>query len=66
MSAQITQPVPRRAGEPSLDSGFIRGTGMAVPDRIVTNADLEKLVDTTDEWIRTRSGIRERRMCEEG
>jgi 3-oxoacyl-[acyl-carrier-protein] synthase III len=39
---------------------------MAVPDRVVTNADLEKIVDTTDEWIRTRSGIRERRMCEEG
>lgn len=45
---------------------FIRATGMAVPDRVVTNADLEKLVDTSDEWIRTRSGIRERRMCEEG
>ncbi|MGH7550195.1 MAG: beta-ketoacyl-ACP synthase III [Gemmatimonadota bacterium] len=66
MSAQITKPAPRRAGEPSLDSGFIRGTGMAVPNRIVTNADLEKIVHTTDEWIRTRSGIRERRMCEEG
>lgn len=66
MSAQIAQPAPRRAVEPSLDSGFIRGTGMGVPDRIVTNADLEKVVDTTDEWIRTRSGIRERRMCEEG
>ncbi len=66
MSAQITQPTPRGAVESSLDSGFVRGTGMAVPDRVVTNADLEKIVDTTDEWIRTRSGIRERRMCEEG
>ena len=66
MSAQITHPGPQSAVEPSLDSGFIRGTGMAVPDRVVTNADLEKVVDTTDEWIRTRSGIRERRMCEEG
>ena len=46
--------------------GFIRSTGMAVPEKVVTNADLEKVVDTTDEWIRTRSGIRERRMCAEG
>ncbi|MDH3404268.1 MAG: ketoacyl-ACP synthase III, partial [Acidobacteriota bacterium] len=41
----------------------IVGTGMAVPERVVTNADLEKLVDTTDEWIVTRTGIRERRMA---
>jgi 3-oxoacyl-[acyl-carrier-protein] synthase-3 len=34
-----------------------------VPDRILTNADLEKMVDTTDEWIVTRSGIRERRIA---
>jgi 3-oxoacyl-[acyl-carrier-protein] synthase-3 len=36
---------------------------MSVPDRIVTNADLEKIVDTSDEWIRTRTGIRERRIA---
>ncbi len=41
----------------------IVGTGMAVPDGVLTNADLEKLVDTTDEWILTRTGIRERRMA---
>jgi len=40
----------------------IAGTGMAVPDRVLTNADLEEMVDTTDEWILTRTGIRERRM----
>jgi len=39
------------------------GTGSYVPDRILTNADLEKIVDTTDEWILTRSGIRERRIA---
>ena len=37
----------------------IVGTGSYVPDRVLTNADLEKLVDTTDEWITTRSGIKE-------
>jgi 3-oxoacyl-[acyl-carrier-protein] synthase-3 len=37
---------------------------MAVPDKILTNADLEKMVDTTDEWIVTRTGIRERRIAE--
>lgn len=36
---------------------------MAVPDRVLSNADLEKMVDTTDEWILTRTGIRERRMA---
>ncbi len=46
--------------------GFIRGTGLAVPDRVLTNAELEKMVDTSDEWIRTRSGIRERRICADG
>jgi 3-oxoacyl-[acyl-carrier-protein] synthase-3 len=66
MRAQTTQPAAQGAVGPALEAGFIRGTGMAVPDRVVTNADLEKIVDTTDEWIRTRSGIRERRMCEEG
>ena len=44
----------------------IRGTGSALPARIMTNADFEKFLDTSDEWIRTRSGIRERRICEKG
>ncbi|MGE5092738.1 MAG: 3-oxoacyl-ACP synthase III family protein [Bacillota bacterium] len=42
------------------------GTGMAVPDRVVTNDDLSRLMDTTDEWIRTRTGIQERRWVREG
>lgn len=41
----------------------IIGTGSYVPERILTNADLEKMVDTNDEWIRTRTGIRERRIA---
>ncbi|BCX49148.1 3-oxoacyl-[acyl-carrier-protein] synthase 3 [Haloferula helveola] len=44
----------------------IAGTGSYVPEKVLTNADLEKLVDTTDEWIVTRTGIRERRMAAEG
>jgi len=42
------------------------GTGFAVPDRVVTNDELSKLMDTTDEWIRTRTGIQERHWVTEG
>ncbi|HXJ70078.1 MAG TPA: beta-ketoacyl-ACP synthase 3, partial [Verrucomicrobiae bacterium] len=41
----------------------ITGTGMYVPERVLTNHDLEKLVETTDEWIVERTGIRERRIA---
>ncbi|MBU5636634.1 ketoacyl-ACP synthase III [Geomonas sp. Red69] len=44
----------------------ITGTGSAVPEKVLTNFDLEKMVDTTDEWIVTRTGIRERRIASEG
>jgi 3-oxoacyl-[acyl-carrier-protein] synthase-3 len=44
-------------------SAIITGTGMSVPSRVMTNHDLEKLVDTSDEWIQTRTGIRERRIA---
>ncbi|MBM7571525.1 beta-ketoacyl-ACP synthase III [Aquibacillus albus] len=47
-----------------MNAGII-GTGHYVPDKIVTNADLEKIVDTNDEWIRTRTGIEERRIADE-
>lgn len=40
----------------------ISGSGFYVPDKILTNADLEKIVETTDEWIVSRSGIRERHV----
>ncbi len=43
----------------------IVGTGMYVPERVVTNADLMTMMDTSDEWIRQRSGIRERRFAAE-
>ncbi|GAB6061315.1 beta-ketoacyl-ACP synthase III [Deferrisoma palaeochoriense] len=44
----------------------VLGTGRCLPDRVVTNHDLEARVDTSDEWIRTRTGIRERRIAPEG
>lgn len=45
---------------------YIRTSGMYVPDRVVTNHDLAKIFDTSDEWIVQRSGIRERRFVEPG
>ena len=44
----------------------IAGTGSYLPEKILTNADLEKLVDTSDEWIRSRTGIRQRHVAAEG
>ncbi len=45
---------------------IITGTGRSLPQRIVTNDDLEKIVETSDEWITTRTGIRERHHAVEG
>lgn len=44
----------------------IAGTGSYLPEKILTNADLEKMVDTTDEWIRERTGIERRHIAAEG
>jgi 3-oxoacyl-[acyl-carrier-protein] synthase-3 len=44
----------------------IMGWGMAVPPRVLTNAELERMVETSDEWIRARTGIRERRIVGPG
>ncbi len=44
----------------------IVGTGSALPSRVLTNRDLERMVETSDDWIRTRTGIRERRIAAEG
>lgn len=41
----------------------VTGCGMYVPDQVLTNHDLEKRVETSDEWIVTRTGIRERRIA---
>ncbi|MGE7931929.1 beta-ketoacyl-ACP synthase III [Viridibacillus arvi] len=45
-----------------MNAGII-GLGRCIPNRVVTNADLEKMMDTSDEWIRTRTGIEERRIA---
>lgn len=59
--------------EPSAGVGMseriysrIAGTGSYLPEKVVTNDDLAKVVDTSDEWIRTRTGIRERRVAADG
>ena len=58
--------IPRtRSRQPSRAVSII-GTGSYVPERILTNADLEKIVETTDEWITTRTGIKERRVAARG
>lgn len=44
----------------------ITGTGASVPERVLSNFDLEKIIDTSDEWIVTRTGIRERRIAADG
>ncbi|HXF60839.1 MAG TPA: beta-ketoacyl-ACP synthase III [Caldilineaceae bacterium] len=60
-------PGPASAGEPETGSGRryaqIIGWGYAVPEKVITNHDLEQIVDTSDEWIRTRTGIEERRVA---
>ncbi|HSJ25793.1 MAG TPA: beta-ketoacyl-ACP synthase 3, partial [Longimicrobiales bacterium] len=51
-----------KAREPIVE---IIATGRYLPERVMTNADLEKLVDTSDEWIRERTGISERRIADD-
>ncbi|GLI34576.1 beta-ketoacyl-ACP synthase III [Desulforhabdus amnigena] len=50
----------------SVRTAYIRSVGRFLPERRLTNSDLEKMVDTSDEWIVTRTGIRERRILEPG
>ncbi len=51
---------------PAIEQSVIRGLGFYVPERTLTNHDLEKFVDTSDEWITTRTGIKERHLVSEG
>jgi 3-oxoacyl-[acyl-carrier-protein] synthase III len=57
---------PRTRTQQPKRTVSIVGTGSYVPERVLTNADLERLIDTSDEWIITRTGIRERRMAADG
>jgi 3-oxoacyl-[acyl-carrier-protein] synthase-3 len=50
----------------ALHAVAFAGTGAALPEKVVTNADLARLVETDDEWIASRTGIRERRVVERG
>jgi 3-oxoacyl-[acyl-carrier-protein] synthase III len=58
----MRSPQPRRSVK-SRRTVSIIATGSYVPERVLTNGDLERIVDTTDEWIRTRTGISERRIA---
>lgn len=62
MRSPIHQPTP----SVSTRSVSITGTGSYVPEKILSNADLERMVETSDEWILTRTGIRERRVAAAG
>jgi len=65
----MTETAGRKAG--NLPSGvsrpkaFFAGTGASLPSRVLTNLELERMVDTSDEWITTRTGIKERRIAGE-
>src|SRR3984957_11024787 len=65
-SKSIMRMSPRqhRSNKPPRTVSII-GTGSYVPERILTNQDLKNMVDETDQWIRTRTGIRERRIAME-
>ncbi|PYJ47579.1 MAG: 3-oxoacyl-ACP synthase, partial [Verrucomicrobia bacterium] len=54
-----------RSNKP-LRTASIIGTGSYVPEKILTNDDLSQIVDTSDEWIITRTGIKERRIAAKG
>ncbi len=58
--------IERLRRERKLRPVVIAGTGRFLPERILTNHDLEEMVETSDEWIVTRTGIRERRIAGEG
>ncbi|MGB6382430.1 MAG: beta-ketoacyl-ACP synthase III, partial [Syntrophobacteria bacterium] len=49
-----------------MNRSIILGTGSAVPKKILTNQDLESMVDTSDEWISSRTGVKQRHIAEDG
>ena len=59
-------PAAARARRSAARRIGITGVGLGLPSKVLTNADLERMVDTSDEWIRTRTGIRERRVAPPG
>lgn len=57
--------MPQPSTQPFCTCSIV-GTGSYVPERVLTNDDLSKIVETSDEWITTRTGIKERRIAAEG
>jgi 3-oxoacyl-[acyl-carrier-protein] synthase-3 len=62
----MSPPVPRTRTQQPKRTVSIIGTGSYVPERVMTNQEIEKLVETSDEWITSRTGIKERRIAAEG
>jgi 3-oxoacyl-[acyl-carrier-protein] synthase-3 len=62
----MSQPVPRTRTQQPKRTVSIIGTGSYLPERVMTNQDIEKLVETSDDWITTRTGIKERHIAAEG
>lgn len=62
----MSQPQPRTRPKQTNRTVSIIGTGSYVPERVLSNVEMEKIVETTDEWITSRTGIRERRIAAEG
>jgi 3-oxoacyl-[acyl-carrier-protein] synthase-3 len=62
----MSHPEPQPRPQKGKRTVSIIGTGSYLPERVLSNADLEKSVETTDEWIVSRTGIRERRIAAEG
>ncbi len=63
-SGTLTRPSIESPAKPMTQTrARIIGTGKSLPSKVITNADLEKMVDTSDEWIRTRTGITERKVA---
>src|SRR5687768_2018066 len=64
MGAPVMESLPRRpvTRGTTMRNAAITGWGMAVPERVLTNADLERMVETSDDWITSRTGIKERRI----
>src|SRR5947209_20254456 len=60
------QPRSSQRSNKPLRTASIIGTGSYVPEKILTNADFSRMVDTSDEWITTRTGIKERRIAAKG
>src|SRR6187200_2687776 len=65
-SSDTMNPQPRTRTPLPKRTVSIIGTGSYVPERVLANAELEKLVDTSDDWITSRTGIRERRIAAAG